>query len=938
MNKRIWILLSVSIFFFVSSCDFVPFLKSYHWVQTIEGTLVWVNTGDELTYSWQGESWEGVANGFGLLVVSDAFGRVVSSTNHTAYYGSLDKKGIKKVQGGQYVGEDKNRNMSGFGVLVKPNEIYVGNFHNGKPDGTLVYYSNGYKTYSGQWKNGAFDGEGILFYEDSVSEGLWRNGENVLKVVDYSDEIGHYHGYIENGKPSRKGVLEYANGWVYSGEWNAGEWCGIGTFIKGQDTIKGTWLNGSLNGNATYSTPEFVYSGSYANGEPSGKGSVSYRIGNSYKGDWCNGKLNGRGELTIEGGDKYVGDFVNNKFEGSGRYSFAGGDWYEGDWKNGLQDGTGEYKSKKFHYKGQWEEGWINGNGLMKYANGDSYEGYFVENKRYGNGVYKYASGDKYEGEFVDGEINGLGVYYFSNGCVYEGEFEDGKIKGDGTLYCVIDGEKVAVTANWDGSGNIPKKVSMLFMNGDLYEGPISDGEFSKNDGVWYSVREGKLLSGLREANDYYKAHKETIDKVVLVTSVCLGVVAALTTGGSAAPEAVVLVGKVAEGINYGLDAAATVVSASSKLLDGDKKGAIKEGILYAGLASVPAVSRGVRAVLKSNPGRAILAKLSDSAKRIAESKVVKAGGRVVKNASKSVAKSAIRISKTAPFKQVVKVVSDGAGGVQKTFVEARTSVFEKIKGSKFNQKVAKRIAKKDRKMVEKYAKAHKLGKEKREKLLKEMSDDPEFAEFVRSNPEKNIKRWVDSRKPVNQNALQRMPDGSRPINYQYAGKSYYFSPHLNPSMKNELKKKGYIKIDGGKTSTILTEDAMLEVEFLGDGSYRILGKKGPGLNKLDKMYPNGVPYSKEGFPDFVKSGACKRDARGDLFVIEVPSGFSDRESDIRRATEMAKKKYGDDFDMTGYTWHHLVGPPEQLVLVDYTVHKLAKHRGGVSVKNAKIK
>ena len=45
--------------------------------------------------------------------------------------------------------------------------------------------------------------------------------------------------------------------------------------------------------------------------------------------------------------------------------------------------------------------GSLKGKGKMIFSNGDTYEGYWVENKRNGEGIQIYKNGDKYSGAWV---------------------------------------------------------------------------------------------------------------------------------------------------------------------------------------------------------------------------------------------------------------------------------------------------------------------------------------------------------------------------------------------------------------------------------------------------------------------------------------------------------------------------------------------------------
>lgn len=712
MKPLFRLLLALSFVLF-SSCGWNTSKEKYHWVESFEGVRLWVPERIGEMYSWDGPVWSGVANGQGELTTYNRDGEIISTDVVDVFYGAVNSKGVSNAPDGKFVGDVDKREMTGYGVLVKKNEVYIGNFRAGAPEGKLDWYENGKLRYSGNWVKGDIEGDGTLYYPDgSESSGIWLKNNLVTKMVDYADNYGEYHGYIENGKPSIRGTKKYYDGAMYSGEWKNGLFDGEGTFVKDGITMVGTWRAG----------------------KPHGKMLQISASGESVSGNWSDGNISGSSRIEMGNGDVYVGDMLDGKFDGRGCYSFASGERYTGTFKEGLQDGEGTYASKKYKYSGHWEEGWINGEGEMRFANGDWYKGNFVENEMYGVGEYHFKkTGDKYVGEFVDGQINGLGTLYMGDGCVYEGEFESGRIKGDGTLYCVIDGDTVAITAYWDGTTNFPKMVSMMFSNGDLYEGPMVNGKPTE-EGVWSHVRSGKFMQAIENANEFYKLHKETISKAVMVAGIALAVVSiTVATAGVGAPATIAAIGELAGNagtIIASLDAGANVASMA---IDGDIKEAGKVGLKNVAVDVAIGVvsSKGggiVKAVLKSKQARKEAVKLSETAVDIAKSKAKKTSQNAVKNALKSagktVVKSAIKISKTEPFQKVVKVVSDGAGGLKKKMGDAKTAAFEKIRETKLDKKLTKKAEKKAIKQAERQAKQmeKKLSKMVGKKLAKRIA------------------------------------------------------------------------------------------------------------------------------------------------------------------------------------------------------------------------
>jgi hypothetical protein len=117
----------------------------------------------------------------------------------------------------------------------------------------------------------------------------------------------------------------------------------------------------------------------------------------------------------------------------------------------------------------------INGEGTMKFDNGDSYTGTFKDEKKIGYGIYTFSNGERYEGEFQADFPNGKGTAFLANGNVFSGNF----------INNVPDG-----------------KGKMIFNNGNIY-----DGEWRRG------VREGKGTMSYIDGSIYtgeWKANKKS--------------------------------------------------------------------------------------------------------------------------------------------------------------------------------------------------------------------------------------------------------------------------------------------------------------------------------------------------------------------------------------------------------------------------------------------
>ena len=684
----------------ISACSF---MEESLWLRTGEGVLLWASLSDTTkSFVWEGYVIDSIPNGNGILSVIDEEGNE-SDFNENMFYGTSSQENVITMDdGGRYVGALMDDKMEGFGVLVKGNEIYIGTFHESKPNGFLKLYRNDRLYYEGYWKDGTFNGEGTLYKEDgSIKTGDWVAGRLSQTLVDAQLPQGHYHGYTKDGKPDGLGKMDYANGTSYQGKWKAGLWEGEGLYISGNDSVYGVWEKGRICGDVIYRTPQLYFEGTFVDNIPVGAGNLAQSDGSYYSGFWLDGKREGNGDMIFSNGDSYTGEWANNKFDGFGVYEYAAAKAvYQGDWSGGLQNGNGFYKCPQFSYNGQWEKGWMDGDGVLTFSNGDRYEGTVHENIIDGIGSYNYASGNWYEGEFVNGKMNGLGVFQFKNGNRFEGEFYDGKIYGDGTMYLVGDKGTVSITGFWPKDGSFPKEASILFENGDLYEGPLKNG-VPTQEGTWISgeERQEKLdkvnKSALHKANELYKKHRETINWCLMGAS---AVVTAIEVASGPTPIAAI-----AQGVNMAInvvDASMAIASASIDVMENvqlgaDNKEAIQnlttEVSMNAAFVFVPKVAKvtvkplksGVKYVVRSQLAEQILKGGKNIAKKSALRFIRgKINGKAIRL---SVAKKGRKIEETLVQSKVTRKPMTALGRLLARFKDQTVSYSSYLKQSKAN-------------------------------------------------------------------------------------------------------------------------------------------------------------------------------------------------------------------------------------------------------------
>ena len=216
---------------------------------------------------------------------------------------------------------------------------------------------------------------------------------------------------------------------------------------------------------------------------------------------------------------------------------------------------------------------------------------------------------------------------------------------------------------------------------------------------------------------------------------------------------------------------------------------------------------------------------------------------------------------------------------------------------------------------IVKIAEAKGLSKEQVAKLLKEVEKKPGLAELIRENPD-NIQRWLNTRNHVNKSLVAKTEKGRYvPNGKTYAGNTYYLNPNLNDELAARLRDparggEGFVQLKSGKKLSY--EDL---VEF-------------------DRKYPNGIPFSKEGFPDFSKVAYKKNSQPVELDLTHFDPNLG-RQADINKANKIFRAKYGHEVPK-GYTWHHIENS-RKLVLVPTDFHQLVDHAGGIAAKKNKV-
>jgi hypothetical protein len=181
-------------------------------------------------------------------------------------------------------------------------------------------------------------------------------------------------------------------------------------------------------GKYTYANGD-IYTGQFQAGKMTGRGRFVFANGHIYDGEWKLNKKDGKGKFFYANGNMYVGEFKENKRHGHGRYVYASGDVYEGDYRMDLMTGKGtyQYASTEDKYEGEFHHDLKQGQGKLTFKNGDYYEGEWKENKMNGKGVfYTVNTQNRFEGSYLNGKRHGKGKVVKADGTVEEGEWKDG--------------------------------------------------------------------------------------------------------------------------------------------------------------------------------------------------------------------------------------------------------------------------------------------------------------------------------------------------------------------------------------------------------------------------------------------------------------------------------------------------------------------------------
>lgn len=170
------------------------------------------------------------------------------------------------------------------------------------------------------------------------------------------------------------------------------------------------------------------YTGSLKDNMPDGKGTYKWNDGTSYTGNWLAGKADGDGVFTSSS-CKLKGIFSKNKLISGSATMYGKNVEVKFNVSNGVVDYSNVTVTfnDSTTYNGEWNKG-ITGNGIITFANGDTYAGSFQLGKFNGSGTYTWKNGSSYDGNWSENMMNGKGTYYYNSN---KSRYINGKFKSN---------------------------------------------------------------------------------------------------------------------------------------------------------------------------------------------------------------------------------------------------------------------------------------------------------------------------------------------------------------------------------------------------------------------------------------------------------------------------------------------------------------------------
>lgn len=313
------------------------------WYKTnLKGCKVYlVESWDFHALVWNGDCKDGLLEGSGELRANSKGGYLIYKYTGSISAGKFNGQGELFCNSSNYYkGFFVDGLLNGKGEANDLDDIYVGDFVNGKYDGLGVLTEKEGNKYEGEFKKGYFEGKGKL---------QTSKGES-------------YVGGFERGEYSGYGEKKEKNGQISVGHFKLGSLYGKGfVVLPSGDSIVGEFSAG-------YPEPEAYY---------------IWKNGTKFQGTYIDRYTPATGKLYEKG--IHVADLLDGKRVAKQRTIPS----------NGFMVGEDLYIGDRNIYG-------LNGTGKICFANGDTLSARFSNGKVLGEGLYIYANGMRFLGTIRD--------------------------------------------------------------------------------------------------------------------------------------------------------------------------------------------------------------------------------------------------------------------------------------------------------------------------------------------------------------------------------------------------------------------------------------------------------------------------------------------------------------------------------------------------------
>ena len=239
-------------------------------------------------------------------------------------------------------------------IEVQNGGMYVGEAKNGQPHGIgIIRFEERGIVYFGEWEQGNPNGQGIKYEKESDD----------FYFGDFKNAQKHGRGKTYFVKASIKNVIEKMLSIEFKSKQDMKFWISnisseVSSFTK-LTKYSGTFKDNLMHGQGMLKyDDDALYSGTFLNGFPNGQGKKNFANGDFYQGNFNDGDPSGNGVLKSGDGSEYSGQFKKGLAHGKGKKRFPDRTEYKGEFKDGDANGRGTFTDKfKNKFTGLWKSG-----------------------------------------------------------------------------------------------------------------------------------------------------------------------------------------------------------------------------------------------------------------------------------------------------------------------------------------------------------------------------------------------------------------------------------------------------------------------------------------------------------------------------------------------------------------------------------------------------